>query len=434
MLWCALLLPSDSSNPSRIERHIQALSIWALQFTPRVAKARDAVLMEVEGSTRLFGGRRALRDRVVTESAEMGVVQVAWAPNSLAALALARAGHEDGIKRPLQAVLDALPMGTLDAVMPHALTLSHIGCRTLGDVRRLPRGGLSRRFDAALLRALDQAHGLQAEVHEWVMLPERFRATLELPSRVDQAPQMMHGARYLILQMCGWLAARHMGVTRLTLGWAHDALRSSLAGEGGELQVHTAEPTQQATHLCRLLVEHLAHVRLLAPVGDLILSADEVQALTEGSMSLLPDSVQAREPLPQVLERLAARLGPSHVLRPVLLEDHRQEWMCRWQAADQPVQLKPVAASAWPQPTFVLPEPLPLAMRAERPCYLGALMLLMGPQRIEAGWWHRDESTGQSHELVRDYWVAWSERAGLLWIFQTRLGDAPAWYLHGHFA
>jgi protein ImuB len=435
MLWCALLLPTDSSNPSRIECSIQALSIWALQFTPRVALARDGVLMEVEGSTRLFRGRRALRDRVVNGSAEMGVAQVAWAPTSLAAQALARAGREDGIRRPLQAVLDALSMGTLDAVMPHALTLSHIGCRTLGDVRRLPRGGVSRRFDAALLRALDQAYGLQAEVHEWVTLPERFRATLELPSRVDQAPAMMQGARYLMLQMCGWLTARHMGVTRFTLGWAHDAMRSRQVGQGGELSVHTAEPTQQAEHLCRLLAEHLAHVQLMAPVGDLCLSVDEAQSLPKGSLPLLQDSVQAREPLPQVLERLAARLGTDHVLRPVLCEDHRQEWMCHWQAADQPfTPRKPLTASQWPQPTFVLPEPLRLAMHAERPCYLGPLMLLMGPQRIEAGWWHRDEAAGLTHEVARDYWVAWSEQAGLLWVFQTRLGDAPAWYLHGHFA
>ena len=41
-----------------------------------------------------------------------------------------------------------------------------------------------------------------------------------------------------------------------------------------------------------------------------------------------------------------------------------------------------------------------------------------------------------SHAVARDYWVAWSERAGVLWVFQTRLeGEAgEAWFLHGHFA
>ncbi|MFZ2989937.1 MAG: DNA polymerase Y family protein, partial [Ideonella sp.] len=40
--------------------------------------------------------------------------------------------------------------------------------------------------------------------------------------------------------------------------------------------------------------------------------------------------------------------------------------------------------------------------------------------------------TGQAS---RDYWVAYSERAGVLWIFQTRLADEQtAWFLHGSFA
>ena len=32
---------------------------------------------------------------------------------------------------------------------------------------------------------------------------------------------------------------------------------------------------------------------------------------------------------------------------------------------------------------------------------------------------------------ARDYWLAYGPRAGLLWIFQHRLGQAPGWYVHG---
>ena len=441
MLWSALLLsPSSADAPRPIEpAALQALAIWALQFTPRVALADDAVLMEVEASLRLFGGRRALRDRVWSEGLELGVAQLAWAPNSLAALALARAGRENGLRGPLEALLDALPMTVLGAVRPHALTLAHIGCRTLGDVRALPRGGIARRFDKALLHALDQAYGLAPEVHEWVQLPETFEARLELVFRVDEASALLFGARRLLLQMCGWLAARHSGVTAFTLHWAHDVMRSREAGEGGHLTVGTAEPTRDVEHLCRLLAEHLAKVELAAPVGDVRLTADTVQRLTEVSASLLPDNpVHQGETLHLVLERLAARLGPERVLRPVLGEDHRQEWMCRWQPAPLALPRKPAPGPALPQPTFVLPLPLRLAMRGNRPIYQGELQLLAGPQRVEGGWWDRvasapDEDATTRH-VARDYWVALSALAGVLWIFQTRLDEAPAWYLHGHFA
>ncbi len=434
MLWSALLLPTPDDTASPIDAAQQALAVWALQFTPRVAVADEAVVMELAASVRLFGGWRALRERVRAEGTELGVGPIAWAPNSLAALALARAGMDNGLRPPLDAILDALPMDTLSAVRPHRLTLAHIGCRTLGDLRRLPRGGIGRRFDKQLLATLDQVYGRAPEVHRWIALPERFVQRLELMFRVDDAPALLFGARRLLLSLCGWLAARHCGTTAFTLHWAHDAMRAKSAGEGGSLTVRTAEPTRQIDHLCRLLGEHLARVELLAPVGDLQLTADEVQPLEEASASWLPDDNDGGEALPLVLERLAARLGPQRVLRPVLCEDHRPEWMCRWQPAAEPLPRQPAPVGDLPQPGFILPAPLRLLLRGNRPYYQGELQLLAGPQRVEGGWWDRDEAVGQIRNVVRDYWVAQSAQAGVLWVFQTRLDEAPAWYLHGVFA
>ncbi len=331
MLWAALRLPPGPNGTPTSDEVLRGVAIWALQFTPRVAISEEAVLMEVEACTRLFGGKRALRDRLAQEGADQGVIALAWATNSLAAHALARAGIENGFKRPLDELLDGLPMMVLSAVRPHEGTLSRLGCRTLGDVRRLPRGGVSRRFDKQLLLALDRVYGLQAEAHEWVQLPEVFEARLELMSRVEMAPALLFGARRLLLQMCGWLAARHSGTTAYTLRWAHDVMRSKEAGDGGSITIRTAEPSRQLEHLCRLLAEHLARTELLAPVGELWLSASEVVPLDEKSASLLPDPTQQGESLQLLLERLAARLGPDRVLKPVLTEDHRLEWMQMWQ-------------------------------------------------------------------------------------------------------
>ncbi|MCB2018417.1 MAG: DNA polymerase Y family protein [Hydrogenophaga sp.] len=327
-------------------------------------------------------------------------------------------------------------MTVLGAVRPHRLTLSHIGCRTLGDVRRLPRGGLARRFDAALLQALDQVYGHAPQTHTWVTLPERFEARLELPHRVDDANALVFGARRLLLQLAAWLAARHLGTTAFTLHWAHDAMRSRGAGEGGQLTVRTAEPTRAVDHLSRLLAEHLAHVTLAAPVGDLRLTAEEVRTLPQLSESWLPDAAAGQEPLPQVLERLSARLGEARVLRPLLCADHRPEYAARWQAVGQsvPPGARAVPPPAWPQPALMLAEPLRLPVRQHRPHHQGELQLLLGPQRIEGGWWDRDEAQGRIRHAVRDYWIAHSAQAGLLWVFQTRLAEEPAWFLHGMYA
>jgi protein ImuB len=442
MLWAALLpdkLPSEESR--RIEA-TSGLATWCLQFTPRVAvieplSESPAIVMELEASVRLFGGKRKLVERVREESADLGVRQLAWAPTSLAAVAVARSGASNGFAKPLEQLLDQLPFRVLTPVAVHDAVLSRLGCKTLGDVRALPRGGISRRFDSLLLQALDQAYGLKPEAHVWQQLPEHFHQKLELMSRVELAPALLFGARRLLVQMSGWLAARHCGVTSVTLRWCHDAMRSKSAGDGGELTIGTAEPTRDVEHLARLLAEHLAKLQLLAPVGDLELLATEMRSLEDKPLTLFPEPQQVGESLALVLERIAARLGPERVLRPVVTEDHRIEWMTHWQPA-RTGRAKRIARTVdLPQPTFVLPKPLRLATRGDRPMYQGVLLLLAGPHRVEGGWWDRTEVDGnaQTRNVARDYWVALSEHAGVLWVFQTRLADdEAAWFLHGTFA
>ncbi|MDB6000841.1 MAG: hypothetical protein JWP52_2540, partial [Rhizobacter sp.] len=58
---------------------------------------------------------------------------------------------------------------------------------------------------------------------------------------------------------------------------------------------------------------------------------------------------------------------------------------------------------------------------------------LAGPHRLEAGSWDLHSPVGQ---VQRDYHVAHSEQAGLLWIYRERPGvdqvHSP-WFLHGFF-
>ena len=145
---------------------------------------------------RLFGGKRKLVERVKTECVDLGVAPLAWAPASLAAVGSRRSRASNGFAKPWSRFWTVYPSG-LTHVSSHQATLARLGCKTLGDVRALPRGGLSRRFDAELLRALDQAYGLLPEAHEWATLPEDFHMKMELMSRVEMAPAMLFGARRL---------------------------------------------------------------------------------------------------------------------------------------------------------------------------------------------------------------------------------------------
>jgi protein ImuB len=64
-----------------------------------------------------------------------------------------------------------LPLAALAAARAHLPTLQRLGCRTWGDLRALPRGGLVRRFGDGLLDALGQAFGEKPELYPWLTLP-----------------------------------------------------------------------------------------------------------------------------------------------------------------------------------------------------------------------------------------------------------------------
>jgi protein ImuB len=443
MHWLALLLSPPScaegevavGDPLALAAQQQALAWLALQFSPRVARLEEAVVLEVGASLRLFGGTRALHRRLQQGAAETGLSlqALSWAPTSLGALALARAGVVNGLRTPLAPLLDALPLPVLSAVQAHEAMLARLGCRRLADLRRLPRPALARRFGTALLQALDQAYGDAPEAHQWLELPERFQARLELPWRIEQAPALLHHAQLLLRQLCGWLAARHAGIRELSLSWQHDAMRSRDSGAGGALRIATAETTRDFHHLSRLLGEHLTQLQLAAPAGELSLAADTVLPLDPRSDSLLPDAPdQTAEPLHQLLERIAVRLGPDHVREGRLHEDHRlekaQRWL-RWPCAEKPgtAARRPVG----PQPSWLLEPPQRLSTQQDRPLYHGPLQQIAGPHRIEAGWWDR----GQGGTLQqRDYFLFRSAEAGLMWIYTERLSaDEQGWFLHGVF-
>lgn len=442
--WAALLPnPSQSLNHSPIDA--LSLGVWALGFTPRVTLHEEAVLAEVQASARLFGGLESLCRSMEEGAGELGA-RISWAPTGLAALALARSGRVDGFRGPLKKVLDALPLSALTEVARHEATLARVGCSTLGAVMALPRGGLGRRFDKHLLATLDQAYGLRPEAYEWLALPESFSAKLEFMSRVETAPGLLFGAHRLLVQMASWLCARRLGATAFTLRWFHDVMRPKDAGTSDELTIRTAQPMQSVAHFARLLSEHLAKTKLLAPVGDIELVATEVAPVVENSRSLLPEPTSKGAGIELALERIQARLGASCVRSPVLAPDHRLEWMQSWESVHAKATTSKGARAAsvlgqsdsyaLPLPTWVLKEPLRLPEREHVPIYQGRLQMLLGPDRVEGGWWHRssDGADAQPLNVQRDYWLALSPNAGVLWVFQQRLaGDQTAWFLHGHF-
>src|SRR6185295_8660926 len=96
-----------------------------------------------------------------------------------------------------------------------------IGMSTVGELLQLPRDGLAQRCGAQAVVALDRVLGALPEPRAFFAPPQGFSARLELPAEVTHAEALLFGARRLLVQLEGLLAARHAGVRGFMLRLLH---------------------------------------------------------------------------------------------------------------------------------------------------------------------------------------------------------------------
>jgi protein ImuB len=448
----ALALAADlqfgQADAARDAQALQAVVHVALAFTPSVALDAHTVLLEVASCLRYFGGADRLLARLRQALAPLGHrLQIAAAPTALGAALLARWRDDlaDGPQRTqlpaLQALLDQAPVWLLGPGREHWEALQGMGLRQLSDLRQLPRSGLARRFGEDLLDDLDRARGVRPDPRVWLTAPERFRCRLELAMRADRSDQVLHGAAVLLVQLVAWAQARQVRVAAFTLHMHHEArYRAAASGDTAApvqlLRIELADPSVDIVHLQLLLRERLGRVQLEAPTLELQLHCHEVVLQPAPNAELFPTRHSEQAGLLRLIERLRARLGDDQVLRVEPVADHRPELACRTVPALAPQgevpqpQLQP---SCWPlcRPVWLLPEALALAEHQTMPLYEGRLLqLLVGPERIETGWW-------DGGLAVRDYFIAQAADGSLVWVYRARLPVADAqqalWFLQGRF-
>lgn len=426
-----MLLPRD--HDAEAAAAIEA-ALWALHFTPQVSIRPSGLLLDVTASLRLFGGARAIMDALRSGMAALGFEpHIAAAPTATAAWWLAQTN--DGMEvdaDSLAPTVEQMPALLMETLQPYAETLEAVGCRTLGQVRRLPRNGITKRFGRSVLQELDRAFGSEPELMNWYEPPEQFSRRIELAGRVETTELLLVAAKRLLMQMTGYLAARHAAVSRFGLLLHHEKVRN---GKSPTTRVDIAlgAPSRDLDHLSLLVKEHLAKVALSSSVIELTLEAGAIESLGATNTELFPTPASESESVGRLVERLASRLGADAIKRLRVVADHRPERstsLTRVEHAPRKSTGSRAAVVFPPRPTWLLDQPIPLLTRQNKPFYQSPLQLINGPERIETGWW--DDSV-----ISRDYFVAANEAHQLLWIYRERISAAdeePGWFLHGFYA
>ena len=431
---------------------LESLACWAGRFTPTVSLAPPAgLLLEIGSCRRLFGGASAIVEAVLAGCAAQDYsVDWAAAPTPLGACWLAQAARREIYESvaAMQAALADLPC---DVPGWHAEVqgrLASFGLKRLGELRALPAAGLRRRIGSAPLDDMLRAWGDIHDPQKSFIFPETFAQNIELPARVEHAEALAFAGQRLFAALAGWLHGRQLLARVCSLQLMHDD------GSCSTLTLRLAEPAADEGRFLRLLREHLARLKLAAPVEALCLRADEVVARPGASAHLFQQAVAGEGAL-ACLERLRARLGEGAVCSLAQRADYRPEQATLARdvgvtsgatsggnsganssansemPADSDLATfsgATVTGSAT-RPLWLLPEPQALAERADGPHWHGPLVLLTRAERLESGWWDAGEA-GAAGDLRRDYFVARNPQGQWAWIFR----DAQGWFLHGLFA
>ena len=422
-------LHTQVRDPHRERSLLGALAQLAQRFTPRVSLAPpDALLLEVRGSLRLFGGpeqlRQALRDACVAAGVQP---QFGLAPTPLAALAGARAGGAFMVLEDARLVsaLAPLPLAVLRWPREVLERLAKVGVRSIGAALRLPRAGFARRFGLEQLTALDHLVGRSADLRRLFKAAERFRARRACAYELEDHAAVLTVLTSLLEKLAAFLKTRQCGITELNCRLEHRRAPATC------WVLKLAAPQADAHHFAALLGEQLALLALPEPVRACEVRSGRLEPRSLQVLSLWQPGEHGGGSGAQstvLIERLRARLGMAAVHGLTLASGHRPEAVsCKEALETRSVREVPPSApwAAFRRPVWLLCAPQPLAQRQGLPQHHGPLRLLSEPERIETDWWGRGE-------IARDYYRAVDSGGSHLWIFRER--TAPhRWFLHGIF-
>ena len=437
-----VLVPGPDGREAEPEKDALLLDRLALRaarrWTPRAAvSGPDGLWLDLSGVTHLFGGEERLCRMILRSCARLGLkARMAVAGTFGAAHALARFGGEPLILLPEGAEAETLapyPLAALRLEENVLATASRLGIDRIGELIRMPRAPLQRRFGNSMLRRLDQALGRIGEPFDPIVPEDPPSVLLRFQEPIGSAEAIAQAIGDAMTQLVAALGKAGLGVRLLRLV----CTRVDNAQE--EARIGTARASRDNGHLIQLLLPKIETIDPGFGIERLELIAARVEPL---GAEPVPSELSGTKPasdFTQLIDRLAGRLGPRRLYRMSAIESDVPERSVR--------RAGPLASTCewpdWPRPARLLSPPEPLnsviALLPDQPprrfTWRGRSYRVTradGPERIHGEWWRRRAEA----DAVRDYFQVEDEEGRRFWVFRKGDGENPStgdlsWWLQG---
>lgn len=413
---------------------LNTIADWCDRFTPCVAlHGKQGLLLDVTGTTHLFGGERSMLKLIVRNLQAQGlIVCAALAGTAAAASALAFYNNDTITEIGAEAAsIKPLPVEALglDVAITHAFRRA--GLKTVGHVVSRKRSEIRARFGSAVLATLDEILGQEARP----ISPRRRRAqywqeqAFAEPIATDDL--ITATLKSLSISLSALMHENGDGARCLEARFfrADGAVRS--------ITITMGSPTRDVNIILRLFREKLSALNDPLDPGfgfDLIrLSATRAEHFDCMTIEL-DSALMVQKEINVLIDRLAARFGAKRILKFQLNDTHIPEkafitvpaqsallkhmWKTRCSTSASPLR---------PLRIFARPEPITFAATLKWRHFNRSVIWHEGAERIAAEWWRPEET-----QSTRDYFRAEDHEGRRYWLYRnTATGQ---WFLHGVFA
>ncbi|MGE0152420.1 MAG: DUF6504 family protein [Reyranellaceae bacterium] len=464
------------------KRLLQRLASWCDRYTPWVAlddmpeQPGYGLFLDISGCAHLFGGgdkgEAALLGDLTARLEKVGFACRAGLADTPGA-AWAMAHHGTGTRRIVppggqRQALAELPMEALRLPQDAVETLNRLGLRCIADLYSLPRAPLTNRFGPLVLARLDQALGRLVETIEPRRPAPPFRCRLAFAEPIGRPEDIAAATSRLLASLGSQLESAGMGARQVEL------VLYRVDGSFERCEIGTSQPSRDAGHLLRLFAEPLGQIDAGFGVELMLLTARSADRFAGRQTGLQPGETEDGK-ADELIDRLAARLGPDRVIRLAPRQSHlperavqrivassaangaangtamrsavalAQDWRVFTRAAPGRVTpVRPVRLLATPEPIDVIapvpddpPRQFNWRQRAHR------VVRVDGPERLANEWWREEETAAAAIEAippVRDYYRIEAEDGQRYWIYRdgpfnniaaNGAARTARWYLHG---
>lgn len=415
--------PHLRSMPTQMDqdaRFLAGLRRWAERWCPWVGfEGRDGLVLDITGSTKLFGSEAAMLAGMRQRLNRAGlVVRIGLGDTRGAAWARAHYGE--------RADLADLPVAALRLDPTTVTGLERMGLRRIGQLRTAPRAPLARRFGSELLMRLDQALGDQPEQINPETEPPHYAVRLTLPEPIGLEADVMAGVKRLLDRLCAKLNDHQMGARTLCLSLR----RVDAAAQQVELRL--ARAMRNPARILPLFQRGISEVDSGFGIDQLRLEASQVEPLQPHQVNHSGPRHSGR--VEDLITRIGTRIGLENVQRFLPADSHIPErsFLIAPAAYSQPgigwasINLRPLRIFS-PEPISAAGPTPPEHFRWRRMAL--TLGRATGPERIAPEWWMDDPNWRSG---LRDYWRIETRQGRRLWMFYTP--QNPAWFVQGEFA